>query len=151
MALKEVKGQISDISKEKRKIAIETKEREFVILEWVAGLDAIMAKQKEHWFVQITYEEVNGVNVINTIAYWEKPADWPQRPSSGGRKSYGKSPEERKDIRLMACLKSATELWQSPCVSDEIEMQPYEDVCLRITKAAVEMEKVLSGESNRNP
>lgn len=151
MALKEVKGQISDISIEKRKIAIETKERVFVILEWGAGLDRIMEKQKEHWFVQVTYEETNGVNTINTIAYWEKPADWPVRHTqSGGRKPYGKSTEERKDIRLMACLKAATELFVSQAFSDEaaIEELTYESACDMVAKQAVRMEGILESKHN---
>lgn len=144
----EVKGQISDISFEKRKIAVLTKEQTFEILTWTPGLDAKMGKQKSRWFVQITYTGEGEAKVINTCEYWEKPEDWPQQQYSGKKKgSYGKSPEERKDIRLMACLKAAVDMWHSPCMEDEDDLLSYEETCKKVAGVAVEMEKVLSGES----
>ena len=119
---------------------------------WKPQHDSYMAKQKVGYYEKPTVDEVDGLLKLEDIRYNPRPEGYPKlQKKSGGGGSWGKSPEERKDIRLMACLKSATELWQSPCVSDEIEMQPYEDVCLRIARTAVEMEKVLGGESNRNP
>ena len=151
--LKKVEGQITSINHEKRGIALQDKEGTIHPMYWTENIKMVNWKGeplKERWFIQVTAErnEKDDTWWVKDQQYWKKPDDWPvrQSQSGGSRKSYGKSPEERKDIRLMACLKSATEIWQCPCIEVEDQLVSYEEVCTRIAKAAVEMEKALSGE-----
>lgn len=116
---------------------------------WKPQHDSYMVKQKVGYYEKPTVDEVDGLLKLEDIRYNPRPENFPklQKKGSGGKGYYGKSPEERKDIRLMACLKAAAETWQSPCIEDEKELLSFEDTCTRIAKAAVEMEKVLSGEA----
>ena len=163
--LKKVEGQITSINHEKRGIALQDKEGTIHPMYWAENIKMVNWKGeplKERWFIQVTAErnEKDDTWWVKDQQYWKKPDDWPVRQSqSGGRKSYGKSPEERKDIRLMNCVNSLTTLATSPQMYDLIDLvfedkdgKPVDkpltltELGIMVAKAAVEMEKVLSGE-----
>ena len=86
---------------------------------WKPQHDGYMVKQKVGYYEKPTIEDGDGgLLVLVDIHYLPRPENFPklQKKGSGSKGYYGKSPEERKDIRLMACLKAATELATSHTV-----------------------------------
>ena len=57
-------------------------------------------------------------------------------------KGFSLFPKPNKDI-LIACLKSATELYISPFGSEDEEPETFEEICTRVTTAAKKMAEEL--------
>lgn len=106
MALVKVVGQISSINHAARNLAVKDQNGEAHPIKWPVGMDAKMSKQKERWFVTATGEVVDGVMLLDTIDYLEKPA-WAQQQ---GGKGGNFDPKKNTYIARQNTLERATEI-----------------------------------------
>jgi hypothetical protein len=156
--LKTVEGQISAINYDKRGIAIKDRAGTVHPMYWAESFGMLNWKGdqlKERWFIKVTAErnEKDDTWWVKDQQYFKKPDDWPVQSKQEKKGGWGKppmSPEERKDIRLMACLKAMTEIATKFGISEEEikkgEIKSLVDVGKFVAQGAVEMEKILSGE-----
>jgi hypothetical protein len=77
--LQKLDGQVVTIDHTARKVAVRNKDGVITALTWSAGLDAKMAKLKEHFFQSFYYMGER----IDDCHYLAKPTDWPQQQKSG--------------------------------------------------------------------
>ena len=151
MEMQTIEGNILEISFPNRYfVLVDGEGKTQYKIYWKPQHEPYMAKQKAGYYEKPVVDEKNGEYFLEDIRYLPRPDGFPRLKNQQGaqqqRRQWGKSPEERRDIMRMACLKAAVEIWQCPFVDDQDIPMTYEEICARVVKAAVEMEKVMGGE-----
>ena len=142
-----IEGNITEIDQDNKYFILTDKEGKSTKVFWKPQHESYISRQKVGYYEKPVVELAeDGTAQLEDIFYVQRPADYPRIPKQKGQYQYrGKTDQERKEIMLMACLKSATELYVSPFGSeDDLEkIETYEEICTRVAQAAKKMAEEL--------
>lgn len=106
--LLKVQGQIREINLASRTMEVHEKDGNIRMVRWSQGHDQKMQKQKNGFFVTAIGENQEGMILLDSVEYWQRPDDWPG--NKGNSKGGWNGPKtDPKKIAFLALSKNAVE------------------------------------------
>ena len=136
--LKTVEGQITFIDPAAHKITVKDRAGTSHTMVWPPALHDKMSQQKQWWFVKITGEHQEDVDIwkLISVEFFKRPDDWPASQHGGG--GWKGQPRNERLIAFLALHRDAVQLFQSTTTPDTLDYEQAEDVVYERAKKTLE-------------
>lgn len=136
--LKTVEGQITFIDLAAHKITVKDRAGTSHTMVWSPALHDKMSQQKQWWFVKITGEHQEDVDIwkLVSVEFFKRPDDWPASQHGGG--GWKGQPRNERLIAFLALHRDAVSLFQSTTTPDTLDYEQAEDVVYERAKRTLE-------------